>query len=353
MKRILSFVLVWVVLLAEFPAPGEAWPLPISGGGPPITAPSALLIDARTQKVIYAKAPYLRRVPASTTKVMMALVVLEKMPLDRVIRIPRWAGSIQPSKIYLRPGERYRVRDLIHATLISSANDAAEVLAMAAAGSRAQFAQWMNAKARAIGCRDTHFTNASGLPVGRQYSTAYDLTLIMKNARKSSFIVDSMGRRYHTIHSLNGRKIFLKNHNRLLWKTESDIIGKTGWTRKGKACFVGRIQWKGREVLVSLLGSHRLWHDLHVLLNYQFGLAFFKIQKNRKKWSATETREIQQALSRAGYSPGERDGRWGPKTLRAVREFQKKNGLQPDGMVGPETCKRLTRYGLPPSYCRN
>lgn len=329
----------------------SAWALPVQGVLP-ITAGSAILLDVGTQKVIYAKNPHSRRSPASTTKVMTALVVLEKVPLNRIVRIPAWVQTIEPSKVYLRAGERYQVRDLLHAALISSANDASEVLAVSSAGSRAEFAKWMNAKARSIGCRDTRFTNASGLPLGNQYSTVYDLALIMKEAQKNPFIVNSLSRKYHTIQSIEGRKIALKNHNRLLWRSERSVIGKTGWTRKGRHCFVGRIQWKGREILISLLGSHRLWKDLKILLDYQFGLAFYKVYKNRKLWSATQVRGIQQVLARAGYFPGQIDGKFGPQTVKAVELFQKRNGLPPDGIVGENTCNHLTRHGLPKSYCR-
>ena len=321
-------------------------------GGLPISAGSALLLDMGTQKVIYAKAPHRRLPPASTTKIMTALVVLEKVPLNRVIRIPAWVRSIEPSKVYLRAGERYQVRDLLHASLISSANDASEVLAVSSAGSRSEFAKWMNAKARSIGCRDTRFTNASGLPLGNQYSSVYDLMLIMREAQKNSFIVDSLSQRYHTIRSVDGREIAFKNHNRLLWKSERSVIGKTGWTRKGRHCFVGRIKWMGREVLISMLGSHRLWKDLKVLMDYQFGVAFYKVYKNRKLWSSAETQKIQKSLARAGCSPGKIDGKFGPQTVGAVELFQKQSGLPPDGIVGPDTCSRLTRYGLAKSYCR-
>jgi D-alanyl-D-alanine carboxypeptidase (penicillin-binding protein 5/6) len=134
-----------------------------------ITAPSAVLLDTASQRFTYSKTPHLRRQPASTTKVMTALVAYETLPLNRVITIPGFVTSIEPSKIYLRPGERYLVRDLIRATLINSANDAAEVLAIAVAGSMPRFAAKMNAKARAIGCRNTKFVRSSGLPALNQY----------------------------------------------------------------------------------------------------------------------------------------------------------------------------------------
>ena len=350
MKKILTSSLILLLTFLGFPPMEPVHALSITGGLP-ITARSALLLDMRTQKVIFAKAPHVRRPPASTTKVLTALVVLERASLNRVVTIPSWVRSVQPSKVYLRPGEKYRVRDLLHALLISSANDAAEVLAVEVAGSRARFAQWMNEKARKIGCRNTHFVNPSGLPPGNHYSTVYDLALIMREARKKSFIVDSLSRRYHTIYSLSGRRISLRNHNRLLWRTQRTVIGKTGYTRNGQHCFVGRIQWKGREVLVSILGSHQLWRDLKILLDYQFGLSLYKVYKNRKLWSTAQTQAIQTVLVRAGYSPGPADGKLGPRTVRAVELFQKKHGLPPNGIVTSSTCRKLTHYGLTKNLC--
>lgn len=353
LKRILALGLVLTWVLAILTPLEPAWGLAVQSGGPSITASSAVLFDVATQKFIYAKSPHVRRPPASTAKIMTALVVLERIPTHTVVRIPSWARSIEPSKVYLRAGEHYLVRDLLHATLINSANDASEVLAVAAAGSRAKFAHWMNERARRIGCRNTHFVNPSGLPSSQQFTTSYDLALIMKEARKNPFIVDSLSQKYRLIRSLEGRKIWLKNHNRLLWRSHRSVIGKTGYTRRARHCFVGRIQWGGREVLVSLLGSHHLWRDLKVLLDYQFGIALYKIQKNRKRWTTSQTRVIQAALRRAGYSPGPIDGKFGPSTLRAIELFQKRNGLHPDGIVGPSTCKKLTPFGLSRSSCRS
>ena len=351
-KRAWSSFLIMAVMAGSLPATENAWAISSGGASLSISAPSAILLDATTQKIIYAKSPHVRRPPASTTKVMTALVILNHLSLDTVVRIPNWVVTIEPSKAYLRPGERYRVRDLLHASLISSANDAAEVLGVYAAGSRVNFAKWMNDRARRMGCWDTHFGNASGLPPALQYSTVYDLALIMKEARRYPFIVDSLGRKFHTIKSLEGRRIHLRNHNKLLWRSPRTVIGKTGYTRKGRHCFVGRIQMGGREVFVSLLGSHRLWNDLKILLDYQFGVALYKIHINQRRYTPSETAAIQTALGRAGVPAGSRDGKFGPRTVRAVELFQKHAGLRSDGILGPLTCKRLTRYGLPSATCR-
>ena len=253
-KKILASVLCLclVVLAAAGIEPAYAAPAFL-----PITAPSAVLLDGTTQRLFFAKTPYMRRAPASTTKILTAIVAVELLPLDQVVTIPPFVGSIEPSKIYLRPGEHYRVRDLVRATLISSANDAAEVLGFAAAGSRANFARHMNKKARSIGCRRSHFMNPSGLPARDQYSTAYDMALIMKEAQRHSFLVDTMKTKTRTIESLRGRRIPLRNHNKMLWRGHSEVIGKTGYTIKARHCFVGHIEAFNKTVY--LFGQKRLF----------------------------------------------------------------------------------------------
>lgn len=310
----------------------------------PITAPSAVLLEGSSANLVYSKGRLLKRAPASTTKVLTAMVALDHLAEDQVITIPKFAESIEPSKIYLREGEKYLVRDLVMAALTSSANDAAEVLASAAGGSRAGFATLMNRKVRSIGANHSHFIRASGLPASGQYSTAYDLALIMRHADRYPFIVKAMKTRTTRIHSLGGRSITLRNHNKMLWRDSREILGKTGWTRRAKHCFAGRIQVGGRKLYVALLGSNSLWGDLKKLVDYQFGLSLGKVKTNDRLWSRKETYEIQTALARAGYAPGDIDGQFGPSTVRAVQAFQRYHGLKPDGIVGKKTMARLKPY---------
>lgn len=310
----------------------------------PISAPSAVLLDNSTQRIVYAKTPHMRRSPASTTKLLTAMVVMDRLPLNRRVTIPSFVHEIEPSKAYLRGGERYYVRDLLRAMLISSANDAAEVLAVAAHGTRGEFARAMNAKAHAIGCRHSHFLNASGLPARGQYSTAYDMALIMRGAQNYSFIVKTLKTRTLVIKSISGRRIYLKNHNKMLWRDHREVIGKTGWTRAAKHCFVGKMNVWSKDVFVALMGSHRLWRDLKILMDYQFGMSLSRIRQNRRLWSREETRRIQQALRRAGFDPGPVDGEFGPRTIRAVERFQKAHRLRSDGIVSTQTRRKLRRY---------
>ena len=248
----------------------------------PITAPSAILIDQSTNRVLYSKTPNLRRAPASTTKLLTALVVIQNMDINQIVTVPASVVKVEPSKVHLRTGERYRVRELLRALLINSANDAAEALAIAAAGSRSKFAGLMNRQAYSIGCRGSHFLNPSGLPAAGQYSTAMDMAIIMREVQKYPFLVQTLETRTLTIKSTAGRKIFLRNHNKMLFRGHREVVGKTGWTRAARHCFVGQINAMNHKVFVAMLGSHRLWKDLMALVHYQFGMSFSKAKTPRK-----------------------------------------------------------------------
>ncbi|MCM8776234.1 MAG: peptidoglycan-binding protein [Candidatus Omnitrophica bacterium] len=332
----LSIFLILLVLTP--PPPSYAW------NSIPITAPTAILMDPQTHHVVYAKTPYVKRPPASTVKLLTAMVALDMLPIDSWVTIPEFAEKVQPSKAHLRHGERYRAWDLVRAILISSANDAAEVLAVAAAGSKVAFARRMNQKAYAIGCRSSHFVNPSGLPAGGQYSTVSDMALIMEAAGRYPFIVSALKTRSQVIYSSAGRRIYLKSHNKMLLRGYRGVVGKTGWTRKAGYCFVGFLTAFEKTVLVAMLGSRKLWQDVKILLNFHSGKALAKIRENRKIWARHDVEKIQTALKRAGCNPGPIDGFFGSRTASAVEQFQKTHGLEVDGIVGPNTWRKLKSY---------
>ena len=339
MKRFIAGLISFIYLFVATPVLPTAEAARVA-----ITAPSAVLLDGSRGSFLYAKNSNSKRAPASTTKVLTAIVAVEHLKLNQVITIPKFAESVEPSKAYLRQGERYRAKDLIRAALIASANDAAEVLAVAVAGSRSKFARLMNKKARAIGARNSNFIRPSGLPAKGQYSTARDMAKIMRYAQRYPFIVEALKTKRTSIRSLTGRKIYLKNHNKMLWRDPREILGKTGWTRRARHCFVGYVNVYGRIAYIAMLGSTSLWRDIKRLVDYKFGKNLTKVAINKKLWSTAATRKIQKALKRAGYSPGSIDGKFGPKTLKAIRGFQAAKGLKQDGIVGPQTYGRLKPY---------
>jgi D-alanyl-D-alanine carboxypeptidase (penicillin-binding protein 5/6) len=236
-----------------------------------VSCKSVIFSDSTKAKRLYGKNVNGRVLPASTAKVMTALVVMERLGLDGYVTVSPAAATAQPTKLNLKPGERYTVRDLLYAILIKSANDASIVLAEAAAGSEWEFVNLMNAKAKKIGAKHTQFANSNGLPTkAAQYTTAYDMYLIFREALKYNFFRETIKYKTKTITSQDGRTIHLKNHNKILftdWKKK--IYGKTGYTQAAKACFVGTVEKGNSTLIIAVFGCPRRWDDIkHVVSRY-------------------------------------------------------------------------------------
>jgi D-alanyl-D-alanine carboxypeptidase (penicillin-binding protein 5/6) len=235
-----------------------------------VTAKAAILIDHDTGAVLWQRNPDLPLPPASTTKIVTATLALESGRLDESFAVSREAAQMPPSKISLRPGWQMDLHDLVYAVLLNSANDASVVIAEGLAGSVAEFARRMNAHARRLGAMHTHFVNPNGLPAEDHYTTARDLATMFSYAIENPEFVRIASTKTTTIVPAEGsrRVIALRNHNKLLDDYHIRVIGKTGWTRASKKCFVGAGFAGGREVIVAVLGSRALWTDLRTLLEY-------------------------------------------------------------------------------------
>ena len=231
----------------------------------PAVCRSVIFSDVTKGKILFAKNITLKVLPASTAKIMTALVVLETLPLDQYVTVGPHAKNIQPSTVNLVPGEKYKVRDLLYALLLNSANDASIVLAEAVAGSEVQFVQKMNRRARQLGAKNTRFANSNGLPTARgtQFSTAQDMSLIFREALKNSFFRIAIRYRYKIIHSNAGRQIVLKSHNKILFNDwNQKVYGKTGYTRAAQSCFVGSLEQRGRTMIIAVFGCSDRWKTI-------------------------------------------------------------------------------------------
>jgi D-alanyl-D-alanine carboxypeptidase (penicillin-binding protein 5/6) len=232
---------------------------------------SAVVMDAETGNVLYAKNPDLRLMPASTTKLMTALVVIERKELGDIVTISRNASKAAPTKIGLRQGEWITVEALLYSALMKSANDAAVALAEAVAGSEEQFIYLMNKKAAALGLNDTRFVNSNGLPGTGQYITAYDLAKLLREAIRHPLLREIIGTRVAEITTGDGKTVLVKNTNRLLWTDGEFLGGKTGYTREARHCFVSAGEREGRTMIVALLGTpvrDFLWQETAVLMDF-------------------------------------------------------------------------------------
>lgn len=233
-----------------------------------VTAESAVIMEPWTRMTPYSKAPHKKLAPASTSKIMTALVVLKNSGLNNKVTVSRFASSVEPSKIYIKEGEIYSTGDLVKAVLLNSGNDASIALAESVAGSEEEFAKMMNNLAKALGARNTDFKNSNGLPAKGQHSTAYDLALMVRSAMRNKNFVDIVKIKETNIRELNTRRLIrLRNHNKSLWKEKSySIYGKTGYTRSAGHCFAGYIEYnRWRRVIVVIIKSRKLWSDLERL----------------------------------------------------------------------------------------
>jgi D-alanyl-D-alanine carboxypeptidase (penicillin-binding protein 5/6) len=243
-----------------------------------LTARAAILVDAASGKVLYEREPDLRLPPASTTKVITAIVALESgRQLTELLTVSKAATRVPASKLYLRPGQKLSVQDLLYGIMLSSANDASNVLAEGIGGSVERFAEMMTKKAHLLGATNTQFTNPHGLTDLGHYSTARDLVTIFQYAMKNPTFRRIVQTKISAVSSSSivrnkvvPRRISVRNHNRLLWNFEGALGGKTGYTLAAQKCFVGAVQRNGATLLISVLGSRNLWGDTRQLLEYGF-----------------------------------------------------------------------------------
>jgi D-alanyl-D-alanine carboxypeptidase len=248
-------------------------PLPViskEASFPIISAQAALAIDMDSQVSLYEKradSPYL---PASTTKIITALVAMEYYPLNLVIKVPEF--RVEGQKMGLIAGEEMKVEDLLYGLLVYSANDAAEVLALNFPGGRELFIVAMNLKAKELGLAHSKFSNPAGLDDGDGHvTTAKDLIRVSEIAMKNSLFAKIVGTKEKTVTSTNGRIVHkLKNINELLGNVDGVMGVKTGWTENARENLVTYIERDGHKVMIALLGSQDRFGETRELIDWIF-----------------------------------------------------------------------------------
>ena len=273
MKKLLAIILSLILFLSVFNvtfAKGENNPLKLD-------AKAAILVDTKSGKIVYSYNAEQKRSPASVTKVMALIIVAEaiengKISLKDVVVTSKAAAALDGTEIYLKAGEKMRVNDLIKATVMASANDACTALAEHVAGSRTAFVKLMNAKAKQLGMKNTHFQNCTGLDKGlkKHYTTALDIVKMSDELMKHKLMV-----KYTTtwIDKIRGGKTTLVNTNKLL-RTYKGCIGlKTGMTTKAGFCLSSVVQRGNTRFCGVILGSKSAksrFKSMTRLLNYGY-----------------------------------------------------------------------------------
>jgi D-alanyl-D-alanine carboxypeptidase len=256
-----------------FPTYAEV--MAISAGLTPsdVSAQSAVLMELESGQVLYQKDADRRLPMASTTKIMTALVALERMPLETVIRVSPLAVGVEGSSVYLYEGEVLTLEELLYAMLLESANDAAAAIAIAVGGSIEGFANLMNQKASDLGLTDTHFTNPHGLDHEDHYTTAKELALIAAEVLRHPELTTITSTRQKNIsHGGNEGIRLLINHNKLLRSCDGCIGMKTGFTKKSGRCLVSAAERDGMTLIAVTLNAPNDWNDHETMLDYGFSI---------------------------------------------------------------------------------
>lgn len=271
---------------------------------PDIIAPNAILMDYETGEVLFEKYAHEVTYPASTTKILTAIIVLENTKLDDIVTID-YDFFVGGASMYIAKGESFTIEELLRGLLIRSGNDAGEVLARHISGSVEEFSKLMNKRALELGAKNTHFTNPHGMPEENHVTTAYDLAIISRYAMQFEIFREIVKTNYFIIpptEETPTQRTF-KNSNKFLWGTgganqilyngkyiniKYDIIDgiKTGYTSQAKNCLVTSATKDGHKLIAVVLGAQSsLYLDSRSLIDYGYN--------NYKSLLLTEEKQLE------------------------------------------------------------
>ena len=283
MKKIM-YIVIMVLVISCVPT-NNAYAITAA---PQITGEAGVIIDSNTGLVLFDKNKDAKLEPASTTKVMTALLALENLDMKKTVIIDEETSFTEGSRIYLLDGEEVTVEDIMYALLLESANDAAVAIAKEVSGSVEEFSKLMNQRAKEIGAMNTNFVNPHGLHEDGHVSTAYDLALIAQEAMRNQDFRKFILTYRHVIEATNRQPTrFLYNTNRLIYdeKTKVDAYGvlrpakyegatgiKTGYTPEAGGCLISGAERDGNEFIAVILKSTDLgrFGDGISLLDFAF-----------------------------------------------------------------------------------
>lgn len=256
-----------------------------------LSAQSSVLMDCSSRRVLMEQNANLRRGLASTTKIMTAIIAIEKGNLDDIVTVSYKASTVEGSSMWLKAGEKITLRSLLYGLMLNSGNDAATAIAEHIGGSVENFAVMMNEKAAELGLKDTSFTNPHGLDDENHYTTAYELGIITCYAMENDVFSEIVNTKRKTIEGLdNGITRTLKNHNKMLTLYDNADGVKTGFTKKCGRCLVSSATKDGLKLIAVTLNAPDDWNDHRAMLD--LGFANYKKYCGIKKDSYVKSVEV-------------------------------------------------------------
>lgn len=264
MKSLRAFGAVFVAVLVLASGSAHA---KIAG----VKTSACALVEVESQRVLYSENGDKKLPMASTTKIMTALVAIEKGNLSDTVTITKEASGVEGSSIYLEVGETLTLEELLYGLMLHSGNDAAVAIAIHVGGSVAGFCEMMNQKARELGANNTRFVNPHGLPAEGHYTTAHDLAIIAAAAMKNEQFRKIVGTTAITIpHDGRSWDRALHNKNKFLYSYEGANGVKTGYTKAAGRCFVGGAERNGMQLVSVVLNCSDIYNDTAAILDYGF-----------------------------------------------------------------------------------
>lgn len=274
-KRWIVFIIVLALIFSCIPKQTKA-----QG----VSAQSAILMEQTSGRVLFEKDAYTKRRIASITKIMTAIIAIESGKMNDTVTVSSRAVRAEGSSVYLKEGEKIKLRDLVYGLMLRSGNDAAIAIAEYVGGSVEGFVFLMNQKAEEIGMRNTHFANPHGLDdAENHYSTAYDMALLMRYAMHNEEFRKISGTKVYRAPNPDEKwdRIW-RNKNKLLTNLyEYCTGGKTGYTKRAKRTLVTTAEKDGMELIAVTLNAPDDWND-HITM-YEYGFEHYVLAKIAKK----------------------------------------------------------------------
>lgn len=271
MKKILAWLAALAIALPPFYAGVSDAAAAVNASDVSVSAASAVLIEAETGAVLYAKNADERRAMASTTKIMTAILTIEAGDLDREFTVDSYAIMVEGTSMGLKQGDRVSRRDLLYGILLPSGNDAANAAAVSVSGSVSAFVKAMNEKAAELELRNTHFATPSGLDAQGHYTTAADLAMLTAYAMRNEVFCEIVRCQSADVEFGNPPyKRTLYNSNKMLKRYEGAIGVKTGFTDNARRCLVSAAERGGVTLIAVTLNAGDDWNDHTKMLDYGF-----------------------------------------------------------------------------------
>lgn len=247
-------------------------PIPVLNNSLPfpiLSSQGVLVVDLESGINLYEKNPDKVLLPASTTKIVTALVALDSYPLEQVLTVP--GGKVVGQKMGLYAGEQMKFEDLLYGLLVYSANDAAETLAYNFPQGYDAFILAMNTKAKELNMANSTFQNPVGLDGPSQATTARDLVRVSEVAMRNPEFLKIVGTKYIEVSDITGKtKHRLKNINELLGVVPGVMGVKTGWTENARENLVTYLERDGHKIMIAVLGSQDRFGETKELINWVF-----------------------------------------------------------------------------------